>query len=112
MKTNNLHFEHFYKILVDLDISKLQQISFWTFLINILVDLDISKLQHLLQSKYALQFSVIYDVERLDKGGEVQVSVRTPVLPNQENTNLATLSWQFRSDVHVPTFLFCFKRWL
>ncbi len=38
---------------------------------------DINKLQQLLQSKYALQFSVIYDVERLEKGGEMQVICST-----------------------------------
>jgi hypothetical protein len=59
------------------DIGFVEQARHWFSGHVVSIDLnvsDVDELQQLLQSKYALQFAVIYDVERLEKGGEVQVA--------------------------------------
>ena len=41
---------------------------------------DVRELQTLLKNKHALQFSVQYEVERLGKGGEIEVTKRVQKL--------------------------------
>ena len=56
---------------------------------------NVKKLQRLLKSNHALQFSVQYDVERNEKGGEMEVKSHGSIQCNKYLIELLALYYHF-----------------